>query len=214
MKILFNEMISSIFKTGKEKKPILFVVNTDENYGLYVKKLVRLTNKLGLVVKSKAALKHIVSGDILVFGDSHLFKDDFDYRVLRNPELLDTAIYEAESVEAFDLVKEFDEVLEAIQNLYPQKVVQNKKGNTAFVTLGDVFGQRTRTCRPEPQHTIVLLNYEEYDDEDVTIHDTFVKIGYNQYDIWVEDGTGREFIEVNGNRRYILVDRFGQKYLK
>jgi hypothetical protein len=58
------------------------------------------------------------------------------------------------------------------------------------------------------------LNYENFDNEDIDINDTFVKIGYNQYDIYVETGTGRESIEVNGNRRYIMVDRFGQKYLK
>jgi hypothetical protein len=104
MKLVIKETISALFRGNKTKKPVLFIVNTDEGYGLYVKKLVRLANKLNLVAKSKAALKNIQFGDVIVFGDSHLFEDrEFDYRVLRNVELLESTLYENGENLAFDL---------------------------------------------------------------------------------------------------------------
>lgn len=216
--VQITEMISAVFKSNSKNNTVLFVVNTDNGYGLYVKKLVRLANKLGLTVKSKAALKHIKMGDVIVFGDSHLFDGKaYDYRVARDlNELVSQGAYDGHEALAFDLVSELDEVMEAVEDLYPQRTAKKQKRektNTAFLHLGSVVGQpaRVRYCEPEPE--IVILDMRP-EDQDVEINDTFVKIGYRTFDIYIESGTGREYVRVDGVKRYIMVDRFGQKYLK
>ena len=50
-------------------------------------------------------------------------------------------------------------------------------------------------------------------DEKVTVHENWVKIGYNQFDIYKYPGSKEEFITVNGKRLFIREDRFGHRHL-
>ena len=72
--------------------------------------------------------------------------------------------------------------------------------------------------KPEPRRGIVLdpqsyIYPTVYTSlEDVRIHDNWVKVGYDQFDI-LTDQFGRKYTIIDGNTYYIVTTRYGEEYL-
>ena len=199
-------------KRAKDK-PIIFVVNDDVDYGLYVKKLVNVANRLGLDAYSKADLKHIEKGDLIIFGDDYIYEEDFDYRVSDDvEENVAEGEYDNKSTVVLKLTKDLDKIIELLKDNYrKERKVKDETGHRMFVRLG-VSERKFDPFKEKDVRQFILMSAQP-EEEDVRIHDNIVKIGYNIYKI-LEDEFGNEYVDVKGELRRILVDRYGKKYLE
>lgn len=64
--------------------------------------------------------------------------------------------------------------------------------------------------RPQPK---TVVHFKMQIKEKITIFERFVKIGWNTYKRQFDFFTGREYIDIDGNRLYIKYDRSGREYL-
>lgn len=213
-------------KERKVKKVVPFVVlNSDNDYGFYVKRLVREISKYPELreqpkILRHKALKSIETGDLIVFGDA-VGNIDYDYRVETNAKNLDHL--DGRKFKVYDLINDFTEVLKRLRKY----VEENSGEETRFECSSEgirriKYEERTSPVRIEielnvqkkrPSYVSPFLVVREKDcNEKVTIFDNWVKVGYNQYDIYV-DLFGREIVYIKGQKFFIATDRFGRRYL-
>lgn len=213
-----TRIIPSEFKSNakKVKKELPFVVlNSDNDYGFYVKRLVRELQRYDLIeqpkVLRKKSLKNIESGDIIVFGDN-LGSIDYDYRVETNARNLDHL--DGRTFKAYDLINDFDKVIKRLRKYVAENSEEHLlvKDNDDSVSVTNIEVEVNVSAKRPKYVTPVALLLNKVSEEKVTIFDNWVKIGYNQYDIYV-DLFGREFIYVDGRKFQIEEDRLGRKYL-
>ena len=209
------EEVKKLFEATKkrEERPVLFVINDDYNYGLYVKKLISIANKLGLVPFSKADLKHVGEGDVIVFGDSYIYEEEFDYRAADDiEENVAEGAYDNKQTVVLKLTRDLDRIIELLKKHYKTTKVEERDDSVRmFVKLTTARERDFDPFNTEHVHQFILMNHQP-EQEDVRIHDNIVKIGYKIYRI-LEDRFGNEYIRVNGVLHRIMVDRFGKKYL-
>ena len=129
--------------------------------------------------------------DVIVFGGN----DKYDYTTTNVKNEIPM------NFESFDLVEDFSEIIDRLKKYvaknYPQKIKKEKKDVDIEITIEFVKAPKKKEEK-----------YETY-----RIHDTFVKIGYRTYDIYVDTITGDEYIKLGNKKLFILEDRFGDKYL-
>lgn len=198
--------VSRIFKTSQKKDnklPVIIVANDDTDYGLYVRKLINILKVIKAVPFSKKDLKHIKPGEFIVFNDSFLYEEDFDVRVEDNPAQLLEENYAGRKVYMFYLAKDFSKLIALLDKVYRTRKQRVIKNTNYLLLTTNGYQQRKK----EPTITI---NVRIHDDElsDVTVHDTWVKIGFEQFKIYADD-FGNRYIVYHGVKKYIKYDRFG-----
>jgi len=207
--------LSSNNKSKKVKKEKSFVVlNSDNNDGFYVRRLTKEINRFGLKeqpkILRKRSLKNIYKGDLIVFGDCN-GTIDYDYRVETNVDNLDHL--DGRQFKAYDLINDFDKILKRLGKY----VAANDE---RYIAVDDEDEPRVTeinvdvtVSKKHPKSYVplaILLN--DVCEEKVTIFDNWVKVGYNQYDIYV-DFFGNEFVYIGGNKYFVKEDLWGRKYL-
>jgi hypothetical protein len=131
--------------------------------------------------------------DVIVFGGS----SNYDFTTTNLKEEIPM------SFDSFDLNSEFSEIVSRLHKYvvknYPEKVKKQTKNVDIEINIEIVSSPKKVEKKPK---------VELY-----RIHDTFVKVGYKSYDIYVDTLTGDEYIKLGGQKVFILEDRFGDKYL-
>ena len=226
-------------RVAGKKKPFI-VINTDIS-GYFAKALLGEAKDLGLEEqdklfrqKSASAIKY---GEFIIFGDAAAFSD-YDYRVEPYKESL--LNFDARKWKAYDLVDEFSTVRSKLRAYAKANKARsyNPTLNVVGVKITEVSSQPQTCCRACPIAE-EILNVNSFNPgiiykkdyariknmipypsvtgvkvEDVKVHYSWVKIGYNQYDIQFNPITGEEFIvRENGDTFRIREDRFGHRYL-
>lgn len=197
-------------KKTKEKEYPFVVLNTDNDYGFYVRRLVEEIKSVGelsqipKVLRIKS-LKEIKTGDLIVFGDSNGLID-YDFRIETNAKRLEHL--DGRKYKVYDLIKDFNKVIDRLHKYAEANFNLGSKEETEVEINVNVNVPLDRTN----YKSIVGVSYPYVNKEKVTIFDNWVKIGYNQYDIFV-DLFGNEMIYVDGYKFFVKEDRFGRKYL-
>jgi hypothetical protein len=223
----FSKTISGIISlplSAKEKKNPFIIVNTDNDHGLYVKKLEKEIDKYkGLKLSdSSADLYDIEKNNLIVFGDSH----KYDYRIEMN-EITLTALT-GKDVRVYDIVDDFDRIVRRLSTYCKNNGIKRKNAyrDECCVNLRVNVVEEPKVICPlaarkyrvyeEPKVKKTLVNVYSKPNvsvEKITVHSNWVKIGWNQYDIFV-DLFGNEFITLeDGDKLFVKEDRFGRRYL-
>jgi tRNA splicing endonuclease len=217
-------------KSVSKKANSFVVLNSDNDYGFYVKRLVRELDKyaeLREVPKSfrKKSIKEIKTGDVIVFGDA--FGDvDYDYRVANNVEELNCL--DGRAYKSYDMLNDFGKIISKIKGyaegnkrksteeyLIVEEEIKNKKRNNMRVSsaINIVLGDKVYKKAKKRYVTPIAVLRPEIQERKVTIFDNWVKVGYNQYDIFC-NLRGEEFVYIDGAKFTIHTDRYGKKYLE
>jgi hypothetical protein len=232
--IALSDNITSIITLPsevKDKKNPFIIVNTDDDHGLYVKKLEKEFAKYkGLeIADGETGLHGIETGNLIVFGDSR----KFDYRIEMNYVTL--ASLTGKDVKVYDIINDYDKIVRRLATycknngikrkanyrndcLVDLKVtlIEEKPTKKVCPLLNNVLGRNLKLYTPKVEKTLVNIYSKQKPDvtvEQVTVHSDWVKIGWNQYDIYV-DMLGNELITLeDGERLYVKTDRFGRRYL-
>lgn len=225
--VAFSKTISGIISlptTAKEKKNPFIIVNTDNDHGLYVKKLEKELDKYNSLKLSNNSddLCNIETHNLIVFGDN----PKYDYRIEMNEITLTTLT--GKDVRVYDIVNDFDRIVRRLSTYCKNNGIKRKNAYR-----DDYINLRVNVVRDEPKVICPLAarKYRVYEEpkvtktlvnvyskpnvttEKITVHSNWVKIGYNQYDILV-DMFGNELIKLeDGDTLYVKTDRFGRRYL-
>jgi len=210
---------------GKQtKKENAFVIlNSDNDYGFYIQRLVRELKKYPELIEipkvlRKANLRNIETGNLIVFGDA-TGSTNFDYRVVRDARELDHL--DGRRFKAYDIINDFDKIVKKVR-AYADDNIDNE--NDYEFSDYDVFVKNRKKDRKPKTCRTVEINidcnigqrtpkYKTHSfEENYTIFDNWVKVGYNQYDIYV-DLFGNQFIYINGAKLFVNKDRYGKRYL-
>jgi hypothetical protein len=216
--------ISSKPAKRKTRKENAFVVlNSDNDYGFYVRRLAREISKypeLREIPKSlrRKSFKAIETGNLIVFGDCN-GSTDYDFRIEEEARNLDHL--DGRRFKAYDIINDFDKVLKKLKayasdndNLDEEEghtCCGKKKSKSEVETIDININVNTHAKPAKYTHNIAILRNEVLE-EKVTVFNNWVKVGYNQYDIYC-DLFGNEFIYINGQKFGIEKDRRGKKYL-
>lgn len=210
--------IISLPNEVKEKKNPFIVINTDNDYGLYVKQLKKELDKYKNLT-GISDFHDIETNNLIVFGDNA----NFDYRIEMNYYTLNNLPYKRD-VKIFDLVDDFDKIVRRLATYCKNNGIKRKYATTRSATrpiecpLFTTVEYETYVPIPVAKKVKKTL-FSVYKKPDVsvekiTVHANWVKIGWNQYDIYV-DLRGEEFIVLeDGEKLFIVTDRFGRRYLK
>ena len=227
--IQFSNLITGVITLPdnvKEKKNPFIIVNTDNDRGLYVRKLEKELYKFKNLKSSSGDVlfDEIETNDLIVFGDS----PKYDYRVENNYLNL-VSFSEKKDVKVYDLIDDFDRIVRRLATYTKNNNIKRKyayRDNEVDEVVVRIHVEE------EPKKKLssyicpllegkckvkkTLVNVYKKPDvtvEKITVHDNWVKIGWNQYDIWV-DLKGREFIKLeDGEKLWVETDRFGKRYL-
>ena len=217
--------IISLPMEAKLKKNPFVIVNTDNNRGLYVKKLEQEIAKYKNLSSENGETKFhdIQTSNLIVFGDS----PKFDYRTEMNYITLNSLV--GKDVKVFDLVDDYSSIVRRLatycKNNGVKRLVKYRDDEDSLtirinireeepkkkVICPCVFG---RCAAPKAEKTLVnVYSKPDVKVEKITVHSNWVKVGYNQYDIYV-DLFGSEFIVLeDGDKLFVKEDRFGRRYL-
>jgi len=227
---------------SEKKKGLVILNTDLLGYGLYVRKLVKLAKELGLTQQASTfrqkSIINIVAGELIVFGDCSKF-DSFDYRVETDTNIVQQ--YDGRKFQLFDLVEDWNKIVKRLI-IYAKanetspyggssievevKITRPRstpKPNITCVGRGIPFGPRPpiggiiavrRPATPSivPLVRTLIAAAPAVCAQEVTVHHNWVKIGYNQYDIYY-DFCGNEFIRLGGKRVFIKEDIFGRRTL-
>ena len=205
----------------KEKRNPFIIVNTDNNRGLYVRKLEQEIAKYkNLKSQTRDKLRDIETTNLIVFGDS----PNFDYRIDMNYFTI-ASLSGKKDLKVYDLVDDFDRIVRRLSTYCSNNGIKKtsyapatryscvcvEEPKPAPVRCPLFRGQYTA---PAVERTLVSVYAKpNVSVEKITVHSNWVKIGYNSYDIYV-DLLGNEVIFLeDGEKMYVKTDRFGRRYL-
>lgn len=208
---------------AKLKKNPFIIVNTDNDRGLYIKKLEQEIAKYKNLRSSDGETKFhdIESSNLIVFGDNL----KFDYRIEMNYVTLNSLM--GRDVKVYDIVEDYSKIVRRLATYCKNNGVKRlcKYRDEDFnIRLNLVVEEPKKKvicplaygCCVAPATQKTLVNVYSKPDvkvEKITVHANWVKIGYNQYDIYV-DLFGREFITLeDGDKLFVNTDRFGRRFL-
>lgn len=215
------EGIISLPIEAKEKKNPFIIVNTDNDRGLYIKALEQEIAKYKNLKSADGDKKFydIESKNLIVFGDS----PKFDYRIEMNNITLLSLM--GKDVKVYDLVEDYSKIVRRLATYAKNNGVKklSRYRNEDFSTRMSCIcvEEKSKVVCPLlrnvcPTTTKVLVNVYSQPDlsvEKITVHHNWVKIGYRQYDIYVDlFGNETIFLE-DGTKMYVKTDRFGRRYL-
>jgi hypothetical protein len=123
-------------------------------------------------------------------------------------------------VKVYDLVEDYDRIIRRLVTYCKNNGIKRKclyRDDDINIRVKLVTDEPKKKCFcPCKKAEKVLVNVYRKPDlkvEKITVHANWVKIGYNQYDIFV-DLLGNEFIELeDGDKLFVKEDRFGRRYL-
>ena len=218
----FSETITDIIllpNEAKEKKYPFIVVNTDNNRGLYVKKLESMMSKYRLIPFDGVKIRDIRTSDLIIFGGNV----QYDYKIEMNYVKLHALA--GKKFKVFDIVDDFDKIVRRLETYCKYNKVRCKCFESYYdrPCCSDIIEVRLVEEKPKkkvicPFRKTKKTLVDIYDKPDisvdkVTVFDNWVKIGWNQYDIYV-DLLRKEFITLeDGEKLYVKTDRFGRRYL-
>jgi len=108
--------LSSRYKRKKKSSPFV-VVNTDEDNGIYVRRIIKEAKLLGLMEAPKLfrgkSVRSIRTGDFIIFGDAPK-RYSYDYRVETDVEVVEE--FDARVCKVFDAIDDFHKILEKIRD--------------------------------------------------------------------------------------------------
>jgi hypothetical protein len=206
--------------TGKktQKEGAFVVLNSDNDYGFYVKRLAREVEALGLSeipkILRRTSLKNIETGNLIVFGDA-TGSVDYDFRVEADAHNLDHL--DGRRFKAYDIINDFDKIIKRLKTYSSVNedevdyVVVEERKAPKCKTIDVVINANVYAKRPKYQVNIAVLR-PKLSEQKVTVFDNWVKVGYNQYDIYC-NLFGDKFIYVEGVKFFIHKDRYGNEYL-
>jgi len=193
---IITSSLPKVEKKTNKKKGFNILVTDEGKQKYYLKNLERELKKYPFLKQQNFFRRNVSLSsasylDAIVFGSNN----NFDYLVTNKPNNvpIDFKIY--------DLVSDFSKIVEKIKTYaeanYPSKF-NTKKNFDIEINIEIVSA-------PPKKRKEKLEVYR--------IHDTFVKIGYKSYDIYVDTLTGDEYIKIKGEKIFILEDKSGNKYL-
>lgn len=207
-------------KKSSKKENAFVVLNSDNDYGFYIQRLAREIEKypelreIPKVLRTRS-LKKIQTGNLIVFGDAS-GNVDYDYRVVKDARLLDHL--DGRRFKAYDIINDFGTIVKKLKeyayNNEPATevicyVAETKKPKVK--TFDVEINVQAHVKHPKYRANIAILRSEVLQQK-VTVFDNWVKVGYNQYDIYA-DMFGNEMIYVDGNKFFVRKDRYGNGYL-
>lgn len=221
-----SEVITGIItlpSEAKEKKNPFIIVNTDNDRGLYVKKLEQEIAKYkGLTsADNDPKFTSIETKDLIIFGDS----TNFDYRI-EDMKYITLNSFMGKDVKVYDLVGDYPKIVKRLVTYCKNNGIKRKaayRDEDVDIKINITVDEPRKTVCPllcgkyvSPKVERTLVNVYSKPDvsvEKITVHTNWVKIGYNQYDI-VVDLFGTEFIVLeDGQKMFVKTDRFGRRYL-
>jgi len=205
----------------KEKKKPFVIVNTDDDRGLYVKALEKEIAKYKNIKSEtgESLFLDVETGNLIIFGDS----TNFDYRVNMNYVTL-VSLAGKKDLKVYNLVEDFNKITRRLSTYCRNNGIKRRvayrcsEPTVRFNVINTNPTVCPQTCPllASLQPTKTLVNVYQKPNlslEEITVHAYWVKIGYNQYDIWV-DLCGNEFIILeDGEKLFVKTDRFGRRYL-
>ena len=204
-----SRIIPCLSKDKQRKENPFVVVNTDNGYGYYVRELVRLAKSYGLTEQSgtfsQRSVRNINTSDIIIFGDAPAFCD-FDYRVETDLEVISKL--DGRRFKVYGIVDDFKRVKKRLREYaLNNNLVSEKQPRSEGVSL------RLNVNVQRPTVKLLAVKEPALQMEKVTVHNNWVKVGYRQYDIYV-DLFGNEFIKLeDGTKFWVKENRWGQRFL-
>lgn len=211
------------------KRPALVILNTDYDYGKYVKSLAKIMNGLGMVERSKffrsVSLKQIQTGDFIVIGNENPW-EDYDFEVMTDQQQVES-LDGRRFKRAYDIIDDWKEIVKKLTGygVYNASRVVNdydpcdeyeQKSNfirPVGINMNTTTVRRETECVCREKLTVTSQYRPFTHKEKVTIFQTWVKIGFNQYDIYV-DLFGNKHITLEGGQKlYVVEDRYGRSFL-
>lgn len=221
--------IVQCYKQRTPNRPSMVILNSDDDYGLYMKELNRIFREIGMVEQNKLfrekSITGIDTGDFIVVGEETPYYD-YDFRVTSDQEELGDL--DGRKFKAYDLIDDWHTILNKLQRygkFTVNRSVFDKRRSCRFEenryeerfvrpSILDLTVREEpsfqRTCTKKVEYTEVFR--PAYREEKATIFDNWVKVGYRQFDIFY-DMFGQEHIDLDGKKLYIKKDRYGRKYL-
>lgn len=211
-------------QSNNTNRPALVIFNTDLDYGKYVQALARIMKGLGMVERSKqfsdVPLKKIQTGEFIVVGNENPW-EDYDYEVMINQqdvENLDGRRFR----KVYDIIDDWKEIVKKLSGYGMKNSARRclckldlcEKREEFVRPIGINVVSREQQCNVLRQKRVVVQQYTPTRrDEKITIFETWVKIGFNQYDIYV-DMFGNKYINhESGKKLYVAEDRYGRSFL-
>lgn len=205
----------------KTKKNSFNILNDDIQGGLYIKGLIDQISKFKLKQVPTQfrvhTLKQSKVHDLILFGNANGF-ENYDYEV---KPLSQVDLHEVRS-RVYSLTTDYKKVLKLVAAYAKaNRIPKVKKQQNYTEVIFDYYplgfrnkpSHRVDTIKliePEYEYSNTIISKHEY--SKVTIFDYWVKIGYEQFTIYV-DACNNEYIVVHGTVYYIKKDRFNSKYL-
>jgi hypothetical protein len=217
-----NSIFANLFKCTTEDKSKksndnqFFVLNSDRTNGLYVKKLKDLLDLYDFVPRYEDDnFSQLNNLDGIIFRVGC----DYDYEFVTDRDILRMASDKMyKDWTAYDICKDFEKIKFALKNLRdvtPKKQKTEPTCQRANIALDyDKFlASLIATLNVKIKPVTPKKETEDTGRKKITIHDNWVKIGFDQYDVYV-DMWGNQFIEhPTAGRLYIKKDRYGRKVL-
>lgn len=224
--------IVNAYRSRTPNRPAMVILNSDYDYGMYVKELNRIFKEIGMVEQHKLfrqkSLTNITTGDFIVVGEETPYYD-YDFRVTSDQDELEDL--DGRRFKAYDLIDDWDNILNKLQkygrfttnrSVYdkfrsslvdcrePKQEVRFQRPSILDLTVEAEMTFTPRRAEKKVSYTEIFRPTERK--EKVTIFDNWVKVGYRQFDIFY-DMFGQEQISYDGTTLYVKSDRYGRKYL-
>ena len=124
----FDRVVSLSSRTIKKKARSFVVVNTDDDNGIYIRRIIKEAKRFGLIEAPKPlrekSVKNIKTSEYIIFGDAPK-RYSYDYRVETDVEIVEEL--DARVFKVFDAVDDFHKILNRVRDyaianslLYPK----------------------------------------------------------------------------------------------
>jgi hypothetical protein len=190
--------LSELLNPSSKNAPFAVLITDTGESKLYIKKFKRLLTKYpGLLEASsrfrRKSLKNAEYLDLIVFGNN----SSFDYIVLEN----ELEMLKIQTRKIYQLVEDYDQVVKALEEYVEKNNIRKEEDVDIEINLNI-------TIEEAPVKPKKVATYEVVD-----IFDTFVRVGWDIYEIYVDTYTGKELVKIGNKVFQIKKNLFGQKYL-
>jgi hypothetical protein len=209
-------------KPKASKKSSFGVLVTDPTSSRFiVKELLKEINKYPKLKEqskyfwAKKSVSKVKSGEVVIFGDAPT-SFNYDYRIES-----DLSHEYSGKIRIYDLVQEFAEVKNALKNYYKANYPA-KHGYEILSNCCITNTPKPVVRLPKPKVTVsVEVNIaakpvkkeKKAKWQRVQVFHNYVKVGFDQFDILV-DNKGKEYVIIDNELFRIKVDSCGSKYLQ
>ena len=196
-------------ESPKKTKKYPFAVFVDDPTGLATEAFANMVRSRNL----KASLKNrlcCTNLSSLSFGDWVIFGTDryYDFEITSS----EFVISNRKVVNVYSLLAQSDEVIEALEGYINRNKEKAKKSVIEEIDEIEINIniREVEAPKPKPRRVVSSLIYTA---EPVTVHDNFVKVGYDLFKVKKDSITGRKYVKIDGSVYLIEEDSSGNKYL-